>query len=133
MEQMLNKRIEKIISEKRLKKAEVSEKLGISYTALWRKLSGERSISVDFLLKLASVLGTTASYLLEGTDNSKNSFSSVTDTLNKEENNSREVISKPGHLVFKQGDISIDIPDTPVNKTWFNNFVADAVMKKAAS
>lgn len=40
---------------------------------------------------------------------------------------SREVVSKPGHLTFRSGDVLIDIPDTPENKQWFNGFLTKAL------
>jgi len=49
--------------------------LGIVHSALWRKLSGERKVSLDFLHKLAQVLGTSVAYLTDETDDPKPYYS----------------------------------------------------------
>ena len=65
---MLNERIKKRLSETRMTKTELSEKLGIEYSTLWRRLNGERKIDVEFLMQIAKVLGTTTTYLMGETD-----------------------------------------------------------------
>ena len=141
MAQILNERIKELLSERRISKAEISEKLGIGYSTLWRRLNGERGINVDFLIQLASVLGTTASYLLGETNDPKldNEASvkkvSSHDTLaGKVDNNSKETIHQemPGHLVFKHGDYYVDIPDTPSNQAWFRELTTNMLMSGAA-
>ena len=69
MLQIMNERIKGLLAEKRISKTEISEKLNIGYSTLWRRLNGERGVDVDFLIELANVLGTTASYLMGETDN----------------------------------------------------------------
>ena len=66
---VLNERIKNLLSEKRFSKTDISERLGIGYSTLWRRLNGERNVNLDFLTELAEVLGTTVSYLIGETDN----------------------------------------------------------------
>lgn len=69
MSKIINERIEALMSSNRFSKAAISEQLGIGYSTLWRRLNGERNVNLDFLSKLAEVLGTTVSYLIGETDN----------------------------------------------------------------
>lgn len=140
MLQVLNERIRKLLSEKRIPKTEISEKLGIGYSTLWRRLNGERSINVDFLLELAKVLGTTASELLYGLDkvapdsgNESTEINIIPVTVAPDMNSditSKETLhhEMPGHLVFKHGDYYIDIPDTPSNQEWFRELTSNMLM-----
>lgn len=69
MSEKISERLKNLMEEKRYSKAEISEKLGIGYSTLWRRLNGERSINIDFLMELASALGTSIAYLVGETDN----------------------------------------------------------------
>ena len=53
-------------------------------------------------------------------DNDKNQIIQTNDHLG-------EIVSKPGHLTFRNGDVLIDIPDTPENKKWFNEFLNSSI------
>ena len=64
MAQELNERIKKLLSEKRISKTEISSKLGIGYSTLWRRLNGDRNINIDFLIEIAKILGVTVSDLI---------------------------------------------------------------------
>ena len=65
----LSKRVENLLSAKKVSKVAISQELGIGYSTLWRRLNGSRNVNVDFLTKLADILGTTPSYLMGETDN----------------------------------------------------------------
>ncbi len=65
----LSERVEKLLSEKKISKTEISKKLGIGYSTLWRRLNGSRNVNVDFLTELANILGTTPSYLMGEANN----------------------------------------------------------------
>ena len=139
----LNERIRKLLSEKRIPKTEISEKLGIGYSTLWRRLNGERSINVDFLMGLARVLGTTASELLYGLDNvnpedggDSTEINIIPVTVAPDVNSdtaSKETLhhEMPGHLIFKHGDYYVDVPDTPSNQEWFRELTANMLMPGA--
>ncbi len=134
MTQILNDRIKELLLEKRISKAEISEKLGIGYSTLWRRLNGERGINANFLMELASILCTTVSYLLGETDsplpNDKNkSLNSTTDTDNLSTETMRH--ETPGHLIFKHGEYCVDIPDTPSNQKWFQEMTTSMLMKNS--
>lgn len=137
MSKLINERIQDLITAKRVSKAEISEKLGIGYSTLWRRLNGERSINVDFLSDLAKVLGTTSSYLMGETNNPSVIIHAEQSILPKEENTNTDETSKetlhqetPGHLVFRHGDYCIDVPDTPSNQTWFRELATNILMSQ---
>ena len=64
MRPLMRDKIETLMREKRISKTGLSEKLGIGYSTLWHRLSGRRMLEVDFLTDLASLLGTSVSYLI---------------------------------------------------------------------
>lgn len=49
--------VRKALEESGLPKCEVCERMGVSRLTLWRVLSGKRRLTVDFLYRLAVVLG----------------------------------------------------------------------------
>ena len=135
MSKVINERIKELISNKRFSKAEISEKLGIGYSTLWRRLNGERSINVDFLSDLAKVLGTSSSYLIGETDNPDAIVQHEQKAISKEENAQKDETSKetllqetPGHLIFQHGDYYVDVPDTPSNQVWFRELTTNMLM-----
>ena len=69
MSDIISERLKTLMAEKRYSKAEISERLGIGYSTLWRRLNGERGINIDFLSELAKVLDTSVAYLIGETDN----------------------------------------------------------------
>lgn len=124
MAQALNDRIKKLLSEKRIPKTEISKKLGIGYSTLWRRLNGERSLDVDFLIELAEVLGTSPSYLLDGSDNVASAgIPDMHNVLVQSNASANKITTEPSRLIYKNGDVMIDIPDTPMNKQWFDDFL----------
>ena len=135
MSREINERIKALISDRRFSKAEISEKLGIGYSTLWRRLNGERSINVDFLSELAKVLGTSSSYLMGETDDPSALVQHEQKTLPQAESTQTSELSKetvlqekPGHLIFKHGDYYVDVPDTPSNQTWFRELIINMLM-----
>lgn len=65
----LMERVNELMDKQYLKKKDVAEKLGMEYLAFWRRLKGKRGVDVNFLSKLAFILGTSVSYLMGETDN----------------------------------------------------------------
>ena len=111
----------------------MAHRLNLDYSTFWRKANGERGVDVPLLMEIVKVLGTTAGYLLGETDipdkpNDEKSIESGNVNLIIQTNDhSREIVSKPGHLTFRNGDVLIDIPDTPENKKWFNEFLNSSI------
>lgn len=68
MSEMLSERVKDLLETKGIKQKEISEELGVEYSTLWRRLRGERKITVDFLQRLSKSLGTSSAYLLGETD-----------------------------------------------------------------
>ena len=141
MSKIISEHIQNLIATNRFFKAEISNKLGIGYSTLWRRLNGERSINVDFLSDLAKVLGTTSSYLLGETDNPIPTQPG-NNVMPKEENMQLDELSEVsketlhqethGHLVFRHGDYCIDVPDTPSNQLWFRELATNILMSSVA-
>nr|DAY45145.1 MAG TPA: helix-turn-helix domain protein [Caudoviricetes sp.] len=68
MPETLSERVKNLLEAKSISQKEISGELGVEYTTLWRRLKGERKITVDFLQLLAGSLGTSSAYLLGETD-----------------------------------------------------------------
>lgn len=68
MPEMLSERVKDLLEAKGLKQKAISEELGVEYSTLWRRLKGERKITIDFLQRLSKSLGTSSAYLLGETD-----------------------------------------------------------------
>ena len=128
--EILMQRTNKLMAERFLSKKEMAERLNMEYLTFWRKLKGKRGIDVVFLMNVAYVLGTTVAYLLGETDNpliSSDRGSSNTNVIISTNDPSRKIVSEPGRLSFNNGEVSIDMPDTPENKQWFNSFLTTAL------
>ena len=131
--EILRERTNRLMTERYINKKEMAERLGMEYLTFWRKLKGKRGIDVELLMQIASVLGTSVAYLLGETNNP----SSITTTASEEpfviqsSNPSVEIVSKPSRLSFHNGDVSIDIPDTPANKKWFDDFIRNVMLTKS--
>ena len=127
---ILMQRTNKLMNERYLSKKEMAERLGMEYLTFWRKLRGKRGVDVALLVKIAEVLGTSAAYLLGETDDAAPVDTSGTSLLIHTNAPSRKIISEPGRLIFNNGEVSIDIPDTPVNKKWFEDFLQNVLPNK---
>ena len=128
--EILMQRTNKLMSERFLSKKEMAERLNMEYLTFWRKLNGKRGIDVVFLMNVAYVLGTTVAYLLGETDNPSmfpDEGNSNTNLIISTNDPSRKIVSEPGRLSFNNGEVSIDMPDTPENKKWFNSFLSNAL------
>ena len=134
MSEIISERLKKLIAEKRYSKAEISERLGIGYSTLWRRLNGERSVNIDFLRELASVLDTSVAYLIGETDNPVPPNAQDVSKLSSSDELSKETLHQemPGHLVFRHGDYCVDVPDTPSNQAWFKELTANLLMAGVA-
>ncbi|MBR1437884.1 MAG: helix-turn-helix transcriptional regulator [Synergistaceae bacterium] len=120
------------MTERYINKKEMAERLGMEYLTFWRKLKGKRGIDVVLLMDIAHVLGTSAAYLLGETDN-PSSIVGEKSVIIRTNDPSREIVSKPSKLSFHDGDIAIDIPDTPDNKKWFDDFIRNVMLIKLDS
>ena len=120
--EVLMQRTNKLMAERYLTKKEMAERLKMEYLTLWRKLNGKRGIDVILLMDIAKVLGTSVSYLIGETDNPSANISE-TPVVIQTNDPSREIVSKPGRLSFNNGEVSIDMPDTPANRSWLDSFV----------
>lgn len=65
---ILSERVKGLLEARNISQKDISEKLGVEYSTLWRRLKGERKINIDFLKLLAESLGTSSAYLLGETD-----------------------------------------------------------------
>lgn len=130
--EVLMERANRLMSERYINKKEMAERLGMEYLTFWRKLKGKRGIDVVLLMDMANILGTSAAYLLGETDN-PSSIVGEKSVVIQTNDPSREIVSKPSKLSFHDGDIAIDIPDTPDNKKWFDDFIRNVMLIKSNS
>ena len=135
--EVLIERVNELMNKQYLKKKDVAEKLGMEYLAFWRRLKGKRGVDINFLSKLAFVLGTSVSYLMGETDNANNNNIEHNEEAPRLpmnilplKENSKEMLYQetPGQLVFECGDIHIKVPDTPSNQDWFRIMAQNYLM-----
>ena len=128
---ILIKRTNQLMNKMYLTKREMAERLGMEYLTFWRKLNGKRGIDVTLLMKIAKVLGTSASYLLGETDNDNPTSNIKNESIIIQTNDpSRKIVTEPSRLTFNNGEVSIEMPDTPINREWLDNFVLKALENK---
>jgi phage repressor protein C with HTH and peptisase S24 domain len=68
MNSVLLERVRNLLSEKNMTQKALAAKLGMEYNTLWRKLSGDRKASMEFLQNLAKELDTSIAFLSAETD-----------------------------------------------------------------
>ena len=130
---VLKQRMSELMKKRYISKKDMAHRLNLDYSTFWRKANGERGVDVPLLMEIVKVLGTTAGYLLGETDipdkpnNEKSIESGNVNLIIQTNDHSREIVSKPGHLTFRNGEVLIDIPDTPENKKWFNEFLNSSI------
>lgn len=129
--EVLRERTNKLMTERYINKKDMAERLGMEYLTFWRKLKGKRGIDVVLLMQIANVLGTSAAYLLGETDNPALASESEKPIVIQSNDPSRKIVSEPSRLTFHNGDVSIDIPDTPANKKWFDDFIKSVMFMKS--
>lgn len=130
--EILRERTSRLMAERYINKKDMAERLGMEYLTFWRKLKGKRGIDVVLLMQIASVLGTSAGYLLGETDNPTLTPENEKTVVIQSNDPSRKIVSEPSRLSFHNGDVSIDIPDTPANKKWFNDFIKSVMLVKSS-
>ena len=126
---ILIKRTNQLMNKMYLTKREMAERLGMEYLTFWRKLNGKRGIDVTLLMKIAKVLGTSASYLLGETDSPTSNIKNESIIIQTNDP-SRKIVTEPSRLTFNNGEVSIEMPDTPINREWLDNFVLKALENK---
>ena len=97
----------------KMTQAELAERVGVHETSIRRWELGNRVPDVKDIQKIAEVLNVPTTELLDDALN----ISGDTNQ-NLEQNN-----NKDGHLVFRDRDRYIDLPDTPDNRTLFRELV----------
>ena len=154
---MEGERIRQKRKELRLSCEKVAHELNTTKVTVSRWEKGDSEPNDRTKFALARLLKTSVSYLIGETNDPSPILSSgnvvrcaendsekgqksevhvVEDTgvtlLIQTNDQSREVVSKPGHLTFRNGDVLIDIPDTPENKKWFNEFLNSSIKTERA-
>ena len=127
---ILIRRTNQLMDKMYLTKKEMAERLGMEYLTFWRKLNGKRGIDVPLLMKIAKVLGTSASYLLGETDNPILNDAKNEPIIIQTNDPSRKIVTEPSRLTFNNGVVSIEMPDTPINRELLDNFVRKALENK---
>ena len=110
----------KIMSQRKLQKmkqSELADKIGVSTRTLQRWELEEYSPTMSDISKVAQVLNIPVAELLD-------------DTLNSSDDTDAEQSNKSGHLVFRDRDRVVDLPDTPDNRILYVQIV-NAMLGKA--
>ena len=111
-------RIKELRKRAGLTQPELAEKLGVHETTIRRwEQEKDRGPDGKMVTVLASVLNTTSEYLLSNVDTSGRDI---------------ELNDRAGHLVFKDGNRIVDLPDTPENKTLYWQIVEKMLSIPAA-
>ncbi len=102
-------RIKKLRKQAGITQPELAEQVGVHETTIrrWEKET-DNGPDNKAVKKLAEILKTTSDYLLSGTG---------------EDEQETGLQGKDGHLVFRDRDRYIDLPDTPDNKVLFSQIV----------
>ena len=101
----------------RMTQAELAERVGVHETSIRRWELGNRVPDVKDIQKIAEVLNIPVAELLD-------------DTLNSSDDTDAEQNNKAGHLVFRDRDRVVDLPDTPDNRILYVRIV-NAMLGKA--
>ena len=119
-----------LMEEQYLSKKDMAKRLGMEYLTFWRTLKGERGIDVVLLMQIAQVLGTSVAYLLGETDNPVSNSNTDNAVIIQTNAPFRMIVSEPSRLNFDNGEVSIEMSDTPTNREWLDNFIRNALQNK---
>lgn len=108
----------KQLREGKYSQEELADMLHVHNNTISKWENGSQEPRAKKVAELAQILGTTPSYLLGDTDNPDANAIAL---KNEQQNSGRDISldNKAGHLVFRNGDLVVDIPDTPENKTLY--------------
>ena len=108
----------KQLREGKYSQEELAYMLHVHNNTISKWENGAQEPRAKKVAELAQILGTTPSYLLGDTDNPDANAIAL---KNEQQNSGRDISldNKAGHLVFRNGDLVVDIPDTPENKTLY--------------
>ena len=126
--EIFTQRVNQMMKRCFLTKKDMAERLNVDYSTFWRKLNGKRNVDIVLLRQIAEILGTSAAYLMGDTDNPAQVDTAGTSMLVRANDPSQKITTEPARLAFHKGDVSIDIPDTPVNRKWFDDFITKVLV-----
>ena len=66
---IFTERVSRLMKRNSLSKKDMASRLNVDYSTFWRKLNGKRNIDLPVLIQIATILGTSVSYLVGETDN----------------------------------------------------------------
>ena len=119
----LNQTIKRLRKDKKITQEQLAELTGVSLMTVRRWEWGETSPNSNVLARLAEVLGVTPETLLRGTDeDTAMNYLPASEGMTVTKGNDGRDISldnKAGHLVFRNGGLIVDLPDTPENKNLY--------------
>ncbi len=131
---MLNQMIKKLRKDKKMTQEKLADLTGVSLMTVRRWEWGETSPNSKILTKLAEVLGVTPEGLLKEAENDT-TVNYLSEVSVSEDNNGRDISldNKAGHLVFRNGNLIVDLPDTPENKTLYWRIVEKVLSNNSSS
>lgn len=106
----LSEKIKELRERAGLTQEQLAEQMGVQRNTVWRWENKKANLKAENIQSLSSVLKVEASELM----NDESAVSLISDSYES----GRDILTdnKAGHLVFRDGDRVIDIPDTPENK-----------------
>ncbi len=97
MKGMFNERLAQLLEQRQMTQKRLAEKAGVTEAAMSHYLKGDRTPRASVLGRIATVLGTTADYLLTG--NATDSVSEV--------NYAKRLIARNAHQLSKEDKLEI--------------------------
>ena len=116
----LSEKIKELRERAGLTQEQLAEQMGVQRNTVWRWENKKANLKAENIQSLSSVLKVEASELMSE-ELSLPDKTIVSDSYE----DGRDILTdnKAGHLVFRDGDRVIDIPDTPENKNIYLRIV----------
>ena len=116
----LSEKIKELRERAGLTQEELAERMGVQRNTVWRWENKKANLKAENIQSLSSVLEVDASELMRE-ENGMYKMSAKSDRAE----DGRDILTdnKAGHLVFRDGNRVIDIPDTPENKNIYIRIV----------